>query len=171
MAEQYKSNRMVRQVRPEDAEQLTAIYNYYIETSGVTFEEDKIASSEMRSRIAKINVKNNFPFLVYEEEGQIKGYAYATTFRERVAYRFTVESTVYVAKEHFSKGIGRILYADLLDELKKGDYHSVIGVITLPNEPSVRLHESFGFKKVGHFTEVGYKFEQWMDVGFWELLL
>ena len=171
MAEQYKSNCMVRLVRPEDAEQLTAIYNYYIETSGVTFEEDKVASSEMRFRIEKINVKNNFPFLVYEEEGQIKGYAYATTFRERVAYRFSVESTVYVAKEHFSKGIGRILYAALLDELKKGDYHSVIGVITLPNEPSVKLHESFGFKKVGHFTEVGYKFEQWMDVGFWELLL
>jgi L-amino acid N-acyltransferase YncA len=162
---------MVRQVRSEDAEQLTAIYNYYIETSGVTFEEDKIASSEMRFRIEKINVKNNFPFLVYEEEGQIKGYAYATTFRERVAYRFSVESTVYVAKEHFSKGIGRILYAALLGELKKGDCHSVIGVITLPNEPSVKLHESFGFKKVGHFTEVGYKFEQWMDVGFWELLL
>lgn len=171
MAEQYKSKFMVRQVRPEDAEQLTAIYNYYIDTSGVTFEEVQIMPSEMRLRIKKINVKNNFPFLVYEEEGQIKGYAYTTTFRERVAYRYSVESTVYVAKEHFGKGIGSTLYAALLEELKKGDYHSVIGVITLPNEPSVKLHESFGFKKVGHFTEVGYKFEQWMDVGFWELLL
>ena len=162
---------MLREVRIEDAEQLTTIYNYYIRTSGVTFEEEPITSSEMRSRIEKIRFKGNFPFLIFEENGVIMGYAYATTFRERVAYRFTVESTVYLAKEHFGKGIGRILYAALLDELKKGDYHSVIGVITLPNEPSVKLHESFGFKKVGHFSEVGYKFEQWMDVGFWELLL
>jgi phosphinothricin acetyltransferase len=162
---------MIRDVNLNDADALTTMYNHYIKTSGVTFEETTISSDEMRSRIKKIHFTNDFPFLVYEEDGEVIGYAYATTFRERVAYRFTVESTVYVDPKHFGKGIGRKLYQVLIDQLKEKEYHSVIGVITLPNDPSIQLHESFGFKKVGHFTEVGKKFNRWMDVGFWELIL
>ncbi len=162
---------MIRNVKLEDAESLTTMYNYYIETSGVTFEETLITADDMRSRIQQIHFEKGFPYIVYEIDNEILGYAYATTFRERVAYRYTTESTVYVDPKHFGKGIGKELYRELIDLLKQQDFHSVIGVITLPNEASVKLHEQFGFRKVGHFTEVGKKFGRWMDVGFWELLL
>lgn len=162
---------MIRDVTLNDAEALTTMYNHYIETSAVTFEETIIDTDEMRSRIQMIHFDNKFPFIVFEEDGSVLGYAYATKFRERVAYRFTVESTVYVDPAHFGKGIGKQLYSVLIDQLKTNQFHSVIGVITLPNEPSVQLHESFGFKKAGHFREVGFKFNKWMDVGYWELLL
>lgn len=162
---------MIRTVQLIDAVQITPLYNHYIETSAVTFEELTITEDEMLARIQRIHFEKEYPFIVYEESGTILGYAYATLFRERVAYRFTVESTVYVHPDHFGKGIGKKLYNELLVLLKENGYHSVMGVITLPNEPSVSLHEKCGFKKAGHFTQVGFKFNQWMDVGYWELLL
>lgn len=161
--------RMIRTVTLEDAEAIVAMYNYYIRTSIVTFEEVELTTAVMRDRIEEIAFQKGFPYLVLEENGEILGYAYARTFRERFAYRFTVESSVYVHPDHFGNGIGKALYAELLAILGKGNYHRVIGGITLPNEASVQLHEHFGFRKVAHFTEVGYKFEQWLDVGFWEL--
>ena len=162
---------MIRNVKYSDAETLTKLYNHYIQTSGATFEETLISSDEMHSRIQHIHFAKGFPYLIFEENNEILGYAYATAFRERAAYRYTVESTVYVHPEHFGKGIGKQLYKELLDLLMEQLFHSVIGVITLPNDGSIKLHENFGFKKVGHFTEVGKKFGKWMDVGFWELLL
>lgn len=162
---------MIRPVQLIDARQITPMYNHYIETSAVTFEEVPVTREEMEQRIQRIHFEKEYPFIVFEERGEIVGYAYATQFRERVAYRFTVESTVYVHPDHFGKGIGKQLYQELLILLKSGGYHSVMGVITLPNEASVKLHEQCGFKKAGHFTEVGFKFNQWMDVGYWELIL
>ncbi len=162
---------MIRNVRLTDSTALTAMYNHYIRTSGATFEEEEISEDEMRERIQKIHLDKQFPYIVFEEDGTILGYAYVTHFRDRISYRFTVESTVYLHPEHFGKGLGQILYAELLSQTKAQGFHVVVGVITLPNDSSVRLHEKFGFKKAGHFTEVGYKFEQWMDVGFWELQL
>jgi len=162
---------MIRSVTLKDAEVLTEIYNHYILTSGATFEENEISSDVMLTRIQSIHFEKGYPYLVFEENGRIVGYAYASTFRERTAYRFSTESTVYVHPDHFRKGIGKLLYAKLIDQLRQTDFHSVIGVITLPNDSSIALHEQFGFKKVGHFSEVGFKFERWMDVGFWELRL
>lgn len=162
---------MIRSIQLTDATALTDIYNYYVRTSGVTFEEVEISNDEMRNRISKIHFTNGFPFIVYTIQDEIVGYAYVTSFRERSAYRFTVESTVYVANTHFGKGIGKELYAELIRRTKDAGFHSIMGVITLPNDASVQLHEYFGFKKAGHFTEVGYKFDNWMDVGYWELLL
>ncbi len=161
---------MIRLVSNQDIEQITVIYNDYISNSLITFEEVEITPSEMNHRI-RILTNKNFPFLVYEEKGKVIGYAYAGTFRERNAYRFTVESSIYLAPSHFGKGIGRKLYNSLILHCKENGYHSMIGVITLPNETSVRLHEKLGFKKVGHLTESGFKFGKWADVGFWELLL
>lgn len=160
---------MIRKVKLEDAEALTEIYNHYIRTSGATFEEIEIPKEEMQSRIQQIHLKDNYPYIVFEKDGNILGYAYASKFRERLAYRFSTESTVYVHPDHFGKGLGKQLYAELIDLIKLADFHSIIGVITLPNDASIALHEKFGFKKVGHFSEVGFKFNQWMDVGFWEL--
>lgn len=162
---------MIRKVHISDADQIVKIYNHYIETSTSTFEESIIDANEMQSRIFEISEKKNFPYLVFEDRGQILGYAYAATFRNRIAYRFTVESSVYIHPDHFKKGIGNDLYLELIQEIKNCEFHSIIGVITLPNEASIRLHENFGFRKVGHLTEAGFKFNSWHDVGFWELII
>lgn len=160
---------MIREIRQDDAHQVVSIYNFYIENSSSTFEETCIDSLEMSRRIKSIAIDKNHPFLVYEEDDQILGYAYASTFRERISYRFTVESSVYLHPEHYKKGIGLKLYTALMRSIKAKGFHSIIGVITLPNENSIRLHEHLGFKKVGHLHQAGWKFNQWHDVGFWEL--
>lgn len=157
---------MIRSVLLSDAPSLTAIYNPFIRTSTATFEEVEISEDEMERRIKSIHFEQNYPFIVYEEDGVICGYAYASKFRERYSYRFTTESTVYLDPAYFGRGIGKKLYRHLIEELKQGGFHSVMGVITLPNDPSVQLHEQMGFKKAGHFTEVGFKFNKWLDVGY-----
>jgi L-amino acid N-acyltransferase YncA len=160
---------MIRPASPNDADQIVKIYNYYIKTSTVTFETELLSAKDFADRIATILEK--YPYLVYEEDGQIIGYAYAGIFRTRIAYANSSESSVYVHKDHYRKGIAKKLYAQLLIEMKAVDLRTAIGGITLPNDASVKLHESFGFTKVAHFKEVGHKFDQWLDVGFWQLML
>lgn len=106
-----------------------------------------------------------------ERGGDLLGYAYAGLWRERHAYRFALESTVYVAHDGGVRGIGSALYASLFDLLMEAGYHAVLGVIALPNAASVALHEKFGMRQVAHFTEVGYKFGRWHDVGNWQMPL
>jgi L-amino acid N-acyltransferase YncA len=163
---------MVRKVRTEDAGQISEIYNYYIENTTVTFEEIALSETEMQERIEKISSK--YPFLVWEENSQVIGYAYATEWKVRAAYRNSVEVTIYLKKGNSGKGIGKQLYDELFRQIKENkdlNIHAIIGGIALPNEASVALHEKFGFQKVAHFKEVGYKFQQWIDVGYWELLI
>lgn len=123
----------------------------------------------MKQRIE--NVSASLPWYVEEQDGEILGYAYATPWRVRSAYRFSVESTVYVAASHAGKGIGKRLYQTLIADLRQRGIHVVLGGIAQPNVASVALHESLGFEKVAHFKDVGRKFEQWVDVGYWELRL
>ena len=92
-------------------------------------------------------------------------------FHPRASYRFTVETTVYVAEAHLGKGLGADLYAPLLEELRGGEFHCAVAGIALPNPASIALHERFGFEKVAEFQSVGYKFGDWIDVGYWELIL
>lgn len=99
------------------------------------------------------------------------GYAYAAPWHERSAYRYSVETTVYVDPGQLRRGVGSRLYQSLLDELRRRDLRSALAVIALPNAASVALHERLGFARVGHLEAVGYKFERWVDVGFWQLLL
>jgi L-amino acid N-acyltransferase YncA len=99
------------------------------------------------------------------------GYAYANIWRDRSAYRYVAEETVYLDKDYLGRGIGRELTRALLEDCRKRGFHALMAVISLPNEASVRLHGEFGFKKAAHFTEVGYKQDRWIDVGYWELLL
>ena len=106
-----------------------------------------------------------------EENDQILGYAYAGKWHERCAYRYTAESTVYLDSKSGGKGYGTLLYQSLLADLKDLQYHVVIGGVALPNPASVALHEKFGFKKVAHYEEVGFKFDQWIDVAYWQLSL
>jgi phosphinothricin acetyltransferase len=160
---------MIRNVEVEDAAQIAEIYNYYIKNTLVSFEESPVTSEEMASRIEEIS--SSLPWLVYEEQNRIAGYAYASKWKGRCAYRYSVESTVYLNPTLRGKGVGSVLYQALLDKLKSQGYHTVIGGISLPNETSIKLHEKFGFRKVAHFSEVGFKFNKWVDVGYWQLKL
>ncbi len=160
--------KMIRTVTAQDAKSITDIYNYYILESVVTFEEQIITEADMLARISTIQA-DDLPWLVAEDEaGIVIGYAYASKWRERFSYRFSVEITVYLTPDTSRNGIGTGLYRALFKELKHRSIHSVIGGITLPNPASIALHEKFGMEKVAHFKEVGLKFNQWLDVGYWQ---
>ena len=160
---------MIRSVTTEDAERICEIYNYYILNTVITFEETTVETDEMKNRIEKISSK--YPYLVYEEDGNVVGYAYATEWRVRAAYRNSVETTVYLKDGYSGKGIGSKLYFELIKLLKERGFHAIIGGIALPNDASIALHEKSGYVKVAHFKEVGFKFGKWVDVGYWELIL
>ncbi|MEN3322483.1 N-acetyltransferase family protein [Mariniflexile soesokkakense] len=160
---------MIRPITIQDAQQIVDIYNYYVINSIVTLDLVSFSAQEFEDKIKTIS--NDFPFIVYEENNEVLGYAYANTFRTKPAYKNTVELTVYIKHTELGKRIGKKLYSELLFQLKNKNYHVVIGGLTLPNDASVKLHENFGFEKVAHFKEVGYKFGKWHDVGFWQLTL
>ncbi len=158
---------MIRGARIEDAEALCRIYNYYVENTIITFEEIPVTVDDMKNRILK--GLEHFPWLVYESQGSVIGYAYAGKWRVRSAYRYTVETTIYLDKQCHGQKIGTQLYKHLIEELVNRNIHRVVACIALPNDASVQLHEKLGFKKVARFTEVGYKFNQWLDIGYWQL--
>jgi phosphinothricin acetyltransferase len=160
---------MIRPCLPSDAPQVCEIYNHYVRNTVVTFEEVDVTEREMAQRISEI--RSQLPWLVWEEEGTIAGYAYAAPWKTRSAYRFSVETTVYLSRTAIGRGIGTRLYKVLLVDLRERKIHSVIGGIALPNAASVALHERLGFAKIAQFKEVGWKFDKWIDVGYWELLL
>ncbi len=161
---------MIRPVKLSDANQIAAIYNHYVAQTVITFEEDLVSAEGYCERIQSV-LDAGMPWLVSETADEVLGYAYAGPWRKRAAYRFTVESAVYVSHQQINRGTGSALYAALLDELTELGMHCVLGSIALPNDASVRLHERFGFEKVAHHREVGRKFDQWIDVGFWQLQL
>ena len=160
---------LIREVLPDDAGQIAAIYNYYIEHTAITFEETALDESVMRNRI--IETTKKYPWFVHEENGAVLGYAYAHQWRERESYRFSVEDSVYVKNGVHGRGIGASLLHCLIENLRERGAHAVVAGITLPNERSVRLHEKFNFTKAGEFREIGFKNNRWLAVGFWELLL
>ncbi|HEX8246570.1 MAG TPA: GNAT family N-acetyltransferase [Pyrinomonadaceae bacterium] len=159
----------IRPVNKQDAAQIAEIYNYYIETSHATFELETIDAAEMENRI-KESFARDYPFFVGEAGAEILGYAYGRQFRPRRAYRHSIEVSVYIKNGAHGKGIGTKLYERLFTEILQKDFHAVIAGISLPNEASIKLHEKFGFEKVAHFREVGFKFGRWIDVGYWELI-
>jgi L-amino acid N-acyltransferase YncA len=160
---------MLRPCRDSDAPALCGIYNYFVAETVVTFEVEPISARDMAKRVREVTA--TLPWLVWEEHGRVTGYAYAAPWHQRCAYRLSVESTIYLADGASGRGIGTRLYRALLDELTARGMHCVVAGIALPNGPSVALHEKLGFSKIGHFREVGRKFERWIDVGYWQLLL
>lgn len=162
---------MIRDARPTDAAAIAAIYNPYIVDSTISFEETPVTAADMQARIAAVQ-EGGLPWLVLEEEdGAIAGYAYATKWRVRHAYRFSVETSVYLPAGRAGRGFGTALYRELLRRLRDDGCHLAIAGIAQPNVASVALHEKMGFIKVAHFGEVGFKFGRWLDVGYWELKL
>ena len=160
---------MIRNVKESDALQISEIYNHYIRNTTITFEEAETDEDEIIRRIKDVTEK--FPWIVNEEDGIINGYAYASRWKERSAYRYSAENTVYVHKDHFDKGIGKKLLEELIVRLKNTGIHSILAGIALPNEASIYLHEKCGFIRCGILRQVGFKFGKWVDVGYWEKLL
>lgn len=158
---------MIRTATPQDAAPICAIYNHYVATTTISFEEQPVGVEEMAARIAACRL----PWLVLEEDGALLGYAYASPWRVRPAYRHAVESSVYVAPAATGRALGPALYRQLIAALRAAGLHTVIGGIAQPNEASVRLHERLGFRKVAHFEQVGFKHGRWIDVAYWQLHL
>ncbi len=156
----------IRSVTEHDIEDICEIYNYYVENTAISFEEKRVSVNEMEQRI--LNQSIDYPWLVYELDSKVVAFAYANKWKARSAYRFTLESTIYLSSECQGRGIGSRLYQQLFDELATRSIRSVMAVIALPNAGSIALHEKMGFEKVAHFKEVGYKHEQWIDVSYWQ---
>jgi L-amino acid N-acyltransferase YncA len=159
----------IRSVTSEDAAAIQRIYAPIVAETAISFEEVPPTIEEMAARIA-LTLKT-YPYLVAVSGGEVCGYVYAGRHAERVAYRYSVDTTVYLAPEARGKGVGRALYTALLSELARRGFHAAFAGITLPNPPSVGLHESVGFAPLGVYREVGFKFGRWHDVGWWQRLL
>jgi L-amino acid N-acyltransferase YncA len=158
---------MIRPAAPGDCEAIARIYNHYILNTVVTFEEQAIAASDVAQRLKAVTAAS-LPWLVSQRAGEIVGYAYAGKWNTRSAYRYSVECTVYLDQSATGRGLGSELYDALFPILRRNEKHVVIAGISLPNDASVALHEKFGLKKVAHFGEVGFKFNRWVDVGYWQ---
>ncbi len=160
---------MIRPATRNDSDQIATIYNHYIENTTVTFEEAPLDGPEIESRL--LAGEQIGTWLVSEHNRIVVGYAYSAPWGAREGYRTSAETTIYLDHRHVGKGLGFELYGSLLEELRAQQLHAVIGIIGLPNRASVALHENFGFEKTGELKEIGTKFNKWVDVGYWQLLL
>ena len=160
---------VIRRVLADDAAAIAGIYNHHVQNTIVTFEETPVDEAAMRGRIADIDASH--AWFVAEVDGRVAGYAYASAWRARPAYRHSVETTVYVANDAIGRGLGTALYGALLSKLTQRGFHCAMGVVALPNAGSVALHERMGFVKVAQLREVGWKLGRWIDVGYWQRML
>ncbi len=155
---------VIRHATPADTEAIQSIYAPLVRDTAITFELEVPGVSEIQRRIA--NVVPRAPWLVLERDGGVVAYAYGHTWRERPAYRWTIETSIYVADRARGQGVGRELYGDLLERLRRQGFALAIGGITLPNPASVALHERLGFRQVGVHAGCGWKLGRWWDVLF-----
>ncbi len=170
MLEDIEATLTLRNADVQDAVEIAALYNYYIEHSCATFEETPLTPEQMGSRMDAVAAKQ-LPWIVAECEQGVVGFAYAAWLKDRTAYRFAVETTIYLKNGIASKGLGTRLYAELFKALRARNIRTAIGIIALPNQASVALHEKFCMTKAAHLKEVGFKFNTWIDVGYWQCLL
>ena len=160
---------MIRSVKSSDAAAVAAIYNDYVLNTTITFETESVSVCEMERRIADFS--SNFPYFVFEEDGVVLGYAYAHLWKARAAYARTWEATIYVKADCRRQGVGSRLLSALIEACRRQNAHVLIACITEGNQPSVALHEKFGFRQVSAFSQVGYKFNRWLGVADFELVL
>jgi L-amino acid N-acyltransferase YncA len=164
-----RSSRLIRDVRSADAGAIAAIYRPIVENTIISFEETAPSAEEFQQRIARVTA--HYPWLVEERDGSILGYAYGSRWRDRHAYRYSVEVTVYVDESAQRLGIARALYGELFSRLSSSGFHRAFAGISLPNDASVALHRAMGFEPVGTYREAGYKFGRWIDVSWWQRAL
>ena len=176
----------IRLATMEDSRAIAEIYNWYIDNTTITFEEQRVSSGDMAQRIA-VTDKTRPWFVLVADEGDelpgqmdstedggrlaILGYACAVRWKDRSAYRYARESSIYLQPALHGKGFGIALYQHLIDALRQTNVHTLIAGIALPNEASIALHEKLGYRKVGEFEEVGKKFDNYLNVGYWQLML
>jgi L-amino acid N-acyltransferase YncA len=160
---------MIRNVNINDAKDIADIYNKYIADTTITFETERLRVAEMEKRIKSIAAVG--PYFIYMEEGKLCGYCYAHPWKERAAYANTFETTIYLAPGYENKGIGTQLMRRLIADCHSRDIHALIACITEGNAASNHLHEKLGFRQVSHFRQVGRKFDRWLDVVDYELIL
>ncbi len=160
---------LIRPASDSDFPAIADLTNTYIVGTSIHFGYEPVTPAELAAAWKK--GIDRFPFLVAETGGVFAGYAKAGVWRERAAYQWTTEVGIYITPSHHRTGIGRTLYSRLLDDVRARGFHSAIGGITLPNTPSIRLHESLGFSHIGTFRHAGWKFGAWHDVAFYQLLL
>jgi len=161
---------VVRHADPAaDAAGCAAVYAPFVEGSAISFEYSAPDAAEMGRRIAQLSATH--AWLVAEDDGEILGFAYASPHRERAAYRWAAEVSVYIGSAYHRRGIGRALYGTLFELLTRQGYRTVCAGIALPNEASVALHEALGFELVGIYRRIGWKGGTWWDVGWWQLQL
>ena len=157
----------VRTATSDDAHQIQQIYAPIVEQTVISFEDTVPTHSEMADRIAQ-TLASGYPYLVADVGTGLLGYAYAGLHRSRAAYRWSVDVTVYVSEDARGRGVGRALYHQLLPQLAERGFHAAFAGIALPNPSSIALREAVGFRPVGIYHEVGFKFGQWHDVGWWQ---
>jgi phosphinothricin acetyltransferase len=158
--------------RPFEARDVAAanrLTNYFIENTAIHFGMHAATDAEFLAMWEE--GRKQHPWVAAEVNGVFGGYAKAYTWRTREAYAKTAEVGLYVEREFQRRGVGRALYAALIEACRGAGFHTIVGGIALPNEASIRLHEALGFVHVGTFREVGRKFEEWRDVGFWQMVL
>lgn len=155
----------IRLATPDDAEQVRAVYAPYCDTP-ISFETEPPSIEEMRGRLTRVLCQ--YPWLICEEGDEVLGYVYATQHRERAAYRWSVDTTVYVRQGRQRRGVGRVLYTSLLAVLPLQGYVTAYAGVTLPNPASVGLHEAMGFEPVGVYRQVGFKCGAWHDVAWFQ---
>ena len=160
---------MIREVKLSDAKAIVDIYNYYILNTNITFEEKQLTVDDMEERIIEKTVKH--PWIVYEMNGQVIGYAYLSGWHSRSPYRYSNEASIYLDRNEKGHGIGKKLFANLLEVSKDYGVHTIVSGITIPNAESISLHEKFGFKKIAEFKEIGFKNNKWLNVGYWQKIL
>jgi L-amino acid N-acyltransferase YncA len=160
----------IRPASREDAASIASIYAPYCRLTAISFEFEPPSEEEVAQRIEAV-LARHLPWLVCTDAEGVLGYAYARPYQERAAYKWTLESSIYLAESSRGRGVGRALYMVLLDIVRAQGYCSVAAGITLPNEASVRLHESLGFEPVGVYAKAGYKLGDWHDVSYWRRAL
>ncbi len=161
---------LIRHADPAaDAADCACVYQPAVQDGVASLEETAPSATEMRTRIE--SVSNCYPWVVAELDGELAGYAYATQHRARAAYRWAADTSVYVSPAHQRRGVGRALYGALLPLLVRQGFYIACAGITLPNDASVGLHESFGYVPVGSYERIGFKFGRWWPVGWWQLQL
>ena len=160
---------VLRLATPADAKGILEIYAPYITKTSFTFEIEVPSIEEFAERIKTYLI--NWPWLVCEVDGKIAGYAYGARYRERVAYQWCTESSIYIHDDFQKTGIGKLLYKTLFDILKRQGFRNVYAVINLPNEKSVAFHEKLGFTYFATYEQVGYKLGKWKNVGWWRLIV
>lgn len=156
----------IRLATPGDAAAVVAIYAPYCDGSAVSFEQVAPTADEMAQRIAAVTTQR--PWIVLEDDGAVVGYTYAGPHNERWAYRWSVNTAIYISRTHQRRGAGRALYAALFDLLRRLGHYKAIAGITLPNTASVRLHEAMGFELAGVYRDIGYKLGSWRDVAWYQ---